>query len=163
MMNNIKPSTNQYQDSYPIKNPKENGQTTDNTVKLPSTEKSESIDTKNLIKQGTIKCQTCESRRYQDGSNDPGVSFKSPGYISPESSAAVVMSHEKEHVSNEKAKAQSEKKEIVNQNVQIFTAICPECGKAYAAGGKTTTTTRTVPTATEAKDPTRGEKFDKKV
>jgi len=39
-------------------------------------------------------CQTCKQRRYQDQSNDPSVSFKSPGYISPGSSAAVVASHE---------------------------------------------------------------------
>ena len=51
-----------------------------------------------LKRTGQIECQACKERKYQDGSNDPGVSFKAPGHISPESSAAVVMSHEQEHV-----------------------------------------------------------------
>lgn len=132
-------------------------------TKVIPTPSNDSIETKNLKKQGIIPCQTCKNRKYQDGSNDPGVSFKSPGYISPGASAAVVMSHELEHVSNEKAKAQSEKREIVSQNIQIYNAICPECGKAYVAGGKTTTTSRSKPNTTDAKEPNKGEKFDKTV
>lgn len=30
------------------------------------------------------ECQTCKNRRYQDGSDDPGVSFKTAGKINPE-------------------------------------------------------------------------------
>lgn len=95
---------------------------------------------KELYKLGVIQCQTCESRRYQDGSDDPGVSFKAPGKISPEASASVVKSHEMEHVGREKAKAVREDREVVSQSVQLFTSVCPECGSSYVSGGKTTTT-----------------------
>lgn len=92
---------------------------------------------------GKIECQTCKERQYQDGSNDPGVSFKTPGHISPESSAAVVQAHEQEHVSNEQANARSEGRKVVSQSVQLFSAVCPECGKVYVSGGETRTTTAT--------------------
>ena len=32
-----------------------------------------------LKRSGQIECQTCQERKYQDGSDDPGVSFKAPG------------------------------------------------------------------------------------
>ena len=35
----------------------------------------------------------------------------------------------------------TEGKEVVFQSVQIKTAICPECGRVYVSGGKTTTVT----------------------
>ena len=35
------------------------------------------------------KCETCENRKYQDGSTDPGVSFKTPGKINPDAAASV--------------------------------------------------------------------------
>jgi ribosomal protein L37AE/L43A len=91
--------------------------------------------------EGVQECQTCKNRRYQDGSNDPGVSFKTPGHVSPEASYAAVASHENEHVSNEQANARSNGRRVVSQSVQIFMETCPECGKAFAAGGVTKTTT----------------------
>lgn len=90
------------------------------------------------------ECQTCENRRYQDGSNDPGVSFKSASKISGNVEAAV-RGHEQEHVSRNRAKADREGREIVYQSVVIKHAICPECGKTYVAGGETTTVTRSKP------------------
>ena len=59
-----------------------------------STSKSSEISTEaNLsskeIQSGEI-CQTCKERKYQDGSDDPSVSFKAAGHIDPEDSAAVV-------------------------------------------------------------------------
>ena len=92
---------------------------------------------------GQIECQTCKERKYQDGSNDPGVSFKAPGHISPESAGAVVMAHEQEHVANEQANASKEGGKVVSQSVRIFTSVCPECGKVYVSGGETRTTTST--------------------
>lgn len=86
------------------------------------------------------ECKTCNERKYQDVSNDPGVSFKAPTLIAPGSAAATVAAHEQEHVMRELAKAQQENREIITQSIQIFTAICPECGRTYVAGGKTTTT-----------------------
>lgn len=88
------------------------------------------------------ECQTCKERKYQDGSNDPGVSFKTPSRIAPEQAAAVVRGHEQEHVVREQAQARRENREVVSQSVTLHTAICPECGKAYVSGGTTRTTTR---------------------
>lgn len=95
---------------------------------------------KRLKQMGVVECATCNSRTYVDGSNDPGVSFKSPSHVSPEASFGAVMSHEQEHVANEQANAKSNDAQVVSQSVRIFTSICPECGKAYASGGVTKTT-----------------------
>ncbi len=90
---------------------------------------------------GKKECQTCKNRKYKDGSNDPGVSFKSAQGVSPEKAAGAVRSHEAEHVRRESAKAEREGAEVISQNVQIHTAVCPECGRTYVSGGTTTTTT----------------------
>ena len=91
------------------------------------------------------ECQTCAKRRYQDQSNDPGVSFKSPTQVSPQAAHAAVVGHEMQHVTRERVQAEQEGREIVSQSVTLKTAICPECGKAYIAGGETVTTTREAP------------------
>ena len=88
------------------------------------------------------ECQTCKNRRYQDQSDDPGVSYQTPTAISPDQAGAAVRAHENEHVSREQAKAAKQGREVVSQSVIIKTAICPECGRVYVAGGKTTTVTR---------------------
>lgn len=87
------------------------------------------------------ECQTCAKRKYQDGSNDPGVSFKTPAHISAENAASVVRGHEMEHVSHEQAKAEQEDRKVVQQSVTLHTDICPECGKVYVSGGTTRTVT----------------------
>lgn len=89
------------------------------------------------------ECQTCKNRKYVDGSNDGNVSFKTPGHISPEASGAVVMSHEKEHVANATSEGREPGKRLISATVSLQTAICPECGKAYVAGGTTRTTMAT--------------------
>lgn len=88
------------------------------------------------------KCQTCENRKYQDGSNDPSVSFKTPTAISPDRAAAAVRNHEMEHVFNEQIKAQKEDREVVSQSVAYSTNICPECHRVYISGGETRTVTK---------------------
>ncbi len=88
------------------------------------------------------ECQTCKNRRYQDGSDDPGVSFKTAGKINPANAEAVVRGHEYEHVNRNQAKAAREDKEIVYQSVTIKHGICPECGDSYVTGGQTTTVTK---------------------
>ena len=93
----------------------------------------------------TYECQTCKNRKYQDGSNDPGVSFKTPTAISPERAAFAIRSHEAEHVAHARLKALEEDKEIVSQSVSYRTGICPECGKTFMAGGNTRTVLRTAP------------------
>jgi hypothetical protein len=92
-------------------------------------------------KTGKTECQTCKERRYVDGSDDPGVSFKNPQYVAPAASAAAVASHEREHVNREQVKAKDEGRRVISQTVQIKTAVCPECGRTYVAGGTTTTVT----------------------
>lgn len=96
---------------------------------------------KKLKQMGIIPCATCESRIYQDQSDDPGVSFKTGGHVSPEQSQGAVLAHELEHVGREQQKAMAEDREVISQSVILHQALCPECGKNYTAGGVTRTTT----------------------
>ena len=91
------------------------------------------------------ECQTCKNRKYQDESDDPGVSFKSATSVSKGAAGAAVRGHEQEHVVRERAKAAREGREVVSQSVTIKTGICPECGDSYVAGGETVTVTRSKP------------------
>lgn len=91
------------------------------------------------------ECETCKNRKYQDESDDPGVSFKSAAKVSKGGAEAAVRGHEQEHVTRNQAKADREGKEVVYQSVVIKRAICPECGDTYVAGGETTTVTRSKP------------------
>ena len=91
------------------------------------------------------ECQTCKNRKYQDGSDDPGVSFKTATNVAPEQAASAVRGHEQEHVVREQAKAQREDRKVVSQSVTIHTEICPECGDVYVSGGTTRTTTKANP------------------
>lgn len=103
------------------------------------------------------ECQTCANRKYQDGSDDPGVSFKTASKVSGNAEAAV-RGHEQEHVTRNRAKAEREGSEIVYQSVVIKHAICPECGSTYVSGGETTTVTKK--TVTNDGKPVDGEDFD---
>ncbi len=104
------------------------------------------INTDNTVassgKVNPIECETCKNRRYQDGS-DEMVSFKTPGKISPEESFAKVSAHEQEHVTNAVAEGSKPGKELISATVSLKTAMCPECGKAYVAGGTTRTMMKT--------------------
>lgn len=112
-----------------------------------STDSSKGSNTKVDSKSpaGKVECQTCKSRKYVDGSNDPGVSFKTPGHIDPRNSAAKVMAHEMEHVNNAHAEASQKNREIIHQSVKLDTSICPECGSSYVSGGTTTTVSKATP------------------
>ena len=88
-------------------------------------------------------CQTCKNRKYVDGSNEGDVSFKAPAHIDPRQSAAVVMSHEQEHVANARAEGSKENKELLSVSVTLHTSVCPECGRVYVSGGNTHTTMKT--------------------
>ncbi|SDP31055.1 hypothetical protein [Selenomonas ruminantium] len=87
------------------------------------------------------ECETCKRRKYQDGSNEM-VSFKAAGHIDPGNAAAVVMSHEQEHVSNAYQKAELGNGEVVRASVRLKTDVCPECGRTYISGGETSTQIR---------------------
>lgn len=84
------------------------------------------------------ECETCKNRKYKDGS-DEMVSYKSATHISPESAGAAVRAHEQEHVSNAYKKAATGNGQVLRASVTIRTAICPECGRSYVAGGTTNT------------------------
>jgi len=87
------------------------------------------------------KCETCEKRKYQDGSDDPGVSFKTAQHVDPDVAQSAVRGHEQEHVTRERAEAEREGRKVVSQTVTYHTGICPECGRFYIEGGTTRTVT----------------------
>ena len=125
--------------SYPFSSPI-NGQ---ETISSPSMNPQGLSNVENRAAEKTSskgECQTCKERKYVDGSDEGNVSFKSPGHIAPEASAGVVMAHEKEHVANARREGNKPGNELISASVSIKTAICPECGRSYVAGG----TTRTV-------------------
>lgn len=114
----------------------------------------ESMQTKQV--NGTEGCKTCEGRKYQDGSDDPGVSFKAPTKIAPEQAASAVRGHEMEHVGREKGKAAREDRKVVSQSVTYHNAICAECGSVYVSGGTTRTTTASKQEAPKAQGTGQG-------
>jgi len=85
------------------------------------------------------ECQTCKNRKYQDGSNESDVSFKTPGHIAPGNAASVVLSHERQHVANAYQSAGENNGKVERASVTLKTAICPECGRTYISGGETNT------------------------
>mgnify|MGYP006932493361 CR=1 FL=1 len=89
----------------------------------------------------SLECSACDSRRYQDGSNDSGVSFQNPTKINPSAAEGAVRAHENEHVVRNKAEAEREDRKVISSTVTINHATCSECGKTYVAGGVTRTTT----------------------
>lgn len=89
-------------------------------------------------KSSPAECETCNSRKYRDGS-DENVSFKTAQHISPESSASRVRAHEQEHVNNAYTTAAKNNGRVLYANVAIQTSICPECGRSYVSGGTTST------------------------
>lgn len=93
-------------------------------------------------KSSPAECETCRERKYQDGSNENNVSFKAPSHISPEASGSAVRAHEQEHVNNAYSKAAKGDGEVLSCSVTIKTAVCPECGRSYVAGGTTATQIR---------------------
>ncbi len=110
-----------------------------NISKVTPVNTDNSVDSASKISKST-ECQTCENRKYVDGSNENNVSFKTPGVIKPEESFAKVSAHEGEHVSNAIAKASKPGAKLISAGVTLKMGMCPECGKAYVAGGVTNTT-----------------------
>lgn len=110
------------------------------SVRTPSGQEisENSTQAKALKRSGVIECETCKTRQYQDGSNESDVSFKAPGHISPQSSVGAVRAHEQQHVSNAFQK-QADGAKVISASVNVKMAVCPECGRSYAAGGETRT------------------------
>lgn len=93
-------------------------------------------------RSGEIECQTCKSRKYVDGSDDAGVSFKTPQHVGASQSASAVIGHEMQHYSRETADAKLNGGEVVSASISIDRKTCPECGRSYVAGGQTRVTKR---------------------
>lgn len=104
-----------------------------------SDNKNTSIYGKDDKAQKVQECQTCKSRKYQDGS-DENVSFKSATHLSPTAAQSAVRAHEGEHVTNAFDKAGQKNGRVINASVKIYTSVCPECGRTYVSGGVTNTT-----------------------
>lgn len=88
---------------------------------------------------GQEECETCKNRKYQDGSDEANVSFKSAAHVSPEAAGSAVRAHEQQHVSNAFKKAEMDNGKVLRASVTIHTDICPECGRSYVSGGTTET------------------------
>ncbi|MCR4643727.1 MAG: hypothetical protein K5697_17090 [Lachnospiraceae bacterium] len=99
------------------------------------------MDERQAKRLGKMECESCKSRKYQDGS-DEQVSFKSAAAIKPEAAAARVRGHEQEHVANAYDKAEQKGGKVLRASVTLKYAICPECGRSYCAGGVTDTAIR---------------------
>lgn len=136
-LNNLEPSTGYFPPviSTPAGSAKESAPLVGITDKTASGDRTEKAAAKG-------ECQTCKERKYIDGSDEGNVSFQAPGHIAPEASANVVMSHEKEHVANARREGNKPGNELVSATVSLKTAICPECGRSYVAGGTTRTLIR---------------------
>lgn len=119
---------------YSAIRPTDPAQVTDKTNKNPG-----ASDVKNAGRASSpADCQTCQERKYQDGS-DEMVSFKAAAHISPNAAATAVRGHEQEHVANAYKKAAQDDGKVLQASVRLKTAVCPECGRSYVAGGETTT------------------------
>lgn len=124
----------------------------------PSKEEGAGVDAAQKAAEDA-ECQTCKERKYQDGSDDAGVSFKTPTHISPDQAASAVKGHEMEHVVRGRAAAKREDRRVVSQSVTMHTSICPECGRVYVSGGTTRTTTASKPDTAEAMQQQDGKNF----
>ncbi len=91
------------------------------------------------IKDPGEECETCKNRKYQDGSDEHNVSFKTAAHVSPNAAGPAVRAHENQHVSNAYKKAAQDNGKVLNASVSIHTSICPECGRSYVSGGTTRT------------------------
>ena len=107
-------------------------------ISLKDTEKSKEKE-RYGIKDPDEECETCKNRKYQDGSDEHNVSFKTAAHISPNAAGAAVRAHENQHVSNAYKKAETNNGKVINASVSIHTSICPECGRSYVSGGTTRT------------------------
>lgn len=66
------------------------------------------------------------------------MSFQTATRVSPDAAFAAVSSHEQEHVRNNAREAE-EKGMKASSTVTVSMSMCPECGRGYVSGGKTST------------------------
>jgi hypothetical protein len=96
----------------------------------------------NEVNEIDTECQACANRFYQDNSSDGGVSFQQPTRIHPNEAAAAVVAHEREHQVREARSAVQEGREVISNDIRIYTSVCDDCGRTYVSGGETRTVTR---------------------
>ncbi|MCL2056118.1 MAG: hypothetical protein FWH02_02735 [Oscillospiraceae bacterium] len=92
------------------------------------------------LRNGQMECPTCAARTFKDRSGDGGVSFQAPKAVPYSTAGAVVASHEHEHVSA--SKSEDSEDVVHDSKVQLTYARCPDCGRTYVSGGRTSTTSR---------------------
>jgi len=102
-------------------------------------EDSSKVEKRIGLKNPNEECETCENRKYQDGSDEHNVSFKAAAHIDPNAAASAVRAHENQHVSNAYKKAAQDNGKVLRASVTLHTSICPECGRSYVSGGTTNT------------------------
>lgn len=121
-----------------------NGMSNNYSIPISNVDRVTPVNTDNTVDSSSKvtkpeECQTCQNRKYQDGSNENDVSFKTPGVIKPGESYARVSAHEREHVANAIAKGSKPGAKLISANVTLKMGVCPECGRVYVAGGETNT------------------------
>lgn len=113
------------------------------TIPVSNVSRVTPVNTDNTVdsspKVKPVECQTCKSRKYVDGSDEPDVSFKTPSNISPGESYSKVSAHEREHVANAIEKGSKPGAKLIRASVTLKMGVCPECGRTYVAGGVTNT------------------------
>lgn len=137
-MLNISANGYQFGYNYPLgatENASPQIQNADESIKNPG-ESTKKVPGK---ESSPAECETCKERKYQDGSDEGNVSFKTASHISPQAAGSAVRAHEGEHVSNAYKKASQNNGKVIQASVAIHTAVCPECGRTYVSGGTTTT------------------------
>lgn len=107
-------------------------------------------------KSSPAECETCANRKYQDGSDEMDVSFKTPSHIPQSIAATVILGHEHEHVANAYEKERNGEAKVQSVSVSLHTDICPECGRVYIAGGVTHTEMKYSNDDDKPKDDLRG-------
>lgn len=121
------------------------GMSNNYTIPVSNISRVTPINTDNTVASSSkvkpvTECKTCQNRKYVDGSNESDVSFKTPGTIKPQEAFSKVSAHERQHVANAVEKGSKPGARLVNATVSLKTAVCPECGRTYVAGGETNTT-----------------------
>ncbi|MDD4075857.1 MAG: hypothetical protein PHC80_07175 [Eubacteriales bacterium] len=106
------------------------------------------------------QCPVCDNRKYQDGSNDPGVSLKFATKLNPYSATAAIRAHEYQHVRHHQMEADKQDRKIISQTVMLRTRRCPCCGKMYTAGGVTKTVTAAYKDCAHSNTQAEGESLD---
>ena len=87
---------------------------------------------------GSSGVQRRPNRGHSSGPSRPQITSPQRQAVGFAAGAAV-RAHEQQHVSNAYKKASQNNGKVLACNVTLKTAVCPECGRSYVAGGVTST------------------------